>query len=476
MNEYIKRTVTSAVTFVAVFTLFRGCNSAIQRAPDYERPENESAVEYELSSNYPAKIQNVAASVADAQRRLDELVDFHVYDRHFAQNDEKEMQRYFSCLEEWLDVKLENPLAPNETVKNFAELHTITWSTQKGQAQTLHRYIHNHHVYFSGSRKLPGDTIQLFQDTLTGIKSVYAIHLQKVKDRFQLRKEKMVGLFGDCFSLSCLYVACLRGLGIKDSYICTVTIDQKGLNYLEKMANKMGIGHACAVVKIDGHFVIVDVLAPEGYDYPYQKIRVLNDIEVMTEYFRGVRKIKDMPFQLRKLVEIHPFEYETRLHVSDNSIGKEALDNARMAVTLDRNYLTLTTLAQEYLANKDYKRAERYILESLAMHPRYNVAHGLHAKILYDTGRFGEALKAVETALVYRKHFPLFVNLKKAVKNKLDWRSVKEEEPDPLENVVLFLYAGAALLLTVLIMVFRVHRVHRPRIFKYRLLPALWNQ
>jgi len=476
MNEYIKRTITSVVTFTAAFSLFRGCNSGIPGGTDYNRPENEGVVERELLPDFVPEIQDIAESVTDAQLRLDELVGYHVYDRHFALNDEQEMKRYFSCLEEWLDVKLENPLAANDTVKKFAELHTITSRNQASKARYLYKYIHNHHVYFSNSRTLPGDTIQLFQDTMEGVKSIYTIHIKKGKNGFQLRKEKMVGLFGDCFSLSCLYVACLRSLGIKDAYICTVTIDRRGQNYLEKMANKMGIGHACAVVKINGSYVVVDVLAPEGYNYPYREIRVLNDVETVTEYYRGVRELRDMPFPLRKLVEIHPFEYETRLHVADNSSGQEALDNAQMAVALDRNYLTLANLAKEYLANKEFKKAEKYILESIELCHRYNVAHGLHAKILYDTGRYREARKAVETALVFRKHSPIFLNLKKEIQNKLAWRSVKEGEPDPLENVLLFLYAGAASLLVVLIMIFRIHRVHRPRIFKYRLLPARWKQ
>ena len=458
------------------FSLFRGCNSGIQRGIDYERPKNESTVEYELSPNFVPQKQDITESVNEAQQRLDELVDYHVYDRHFALNDEQEMKRYFSCLEEWLEVKLVNPLAANETVEKFAEGLTFNRGSSERKARYLHKYIHNHHVYFSGSRTLPGETIQLYQDTMNGVRSIYTIHVKKGKNGFQLRKEKMVGLFGDCFSLSCLYVACLRSLGITDAYICTVTIDQKGLNYLEKMANKQGIGHACAVVKIDENFVVVDVLAPEGYKYSYKKIRVLNDVESVTEHYRGVRGIRDMPFPLHKLVEVHPFEYETRLHVTDNSMGKEALDNARMAVALERNYLTLTNLAQEYLANKDYKKAEKYILKSIEMHPRYNVAHGLHAKILYDTDRFREALEAVDIALKYQKHSSILLRLKKEIKNKLAWRSVREGEPDPIENVLVFLYAGAIALMAVLAMVFKVHRVHRPRIFKYRFLPARWKQ
>lgn len=476
MNEYINRAITSVFTFGTVFLLVRGCNSEMQIAPDYEHRERENAVEKELSPNFAPEKQNIASSVAEAQKRLDELVDYHVYDRHFALNDEQEMKRYFACLEEWLDVNLNNPLAHNETVEKFAGGLTFNRGSPESKARYLYKFIHNHHVYFSSSRTLPGETIKIYQDTMKGVRSVYAVHVKEDKNGFQLKKEKMIGLFGDCFSLSCLYVASLRSLGITDAYICTVTIDQKGLNYLDKMANKAGIGHACAVVKIDGNFVVVDVLAPDGYGYSYREIRVLNDVETVTEHYRGVREQRDMPFPLRKLVEIHPFEFETRLHVSDNSSGQEALDHARMAVALKRNYLTLAKLALEYLANKDYMKAEKYILESIELCCRYSVAHGVHAKIFYDTKRYTEALKAVKTAIVYRKHSPHLLALKKRILGQLSLRVVNGGVSDPLANVVLSLYVSAALLLMVLMMVFKVHRVHRPRIFKYRFLPARWKQ
>lgn len=220
-------------------------------------------------------------------------------------------------------------------------------------------------------------------------------------------------LSGACVSLSNLFIACALTIQeVQEAYLCIVIKDEDGKDYQIRHASERdGYAHACAIVKVNGQWKIIDVTRARGFDIQYQEVKLKNYVELVSNFIIG--KGNEARWNGAEVSEQYKAnENALKLNPDDTlalaffvrSFPRE-LDSRAFLYACKMNDLeqnrfdSLTVLAYAYNRIGELDCALETITDSLHICSTFPPAYDVKSKILFNMKRYEEAKVAIEQAL-----------------------------------------------------------------------------
>jgi tetratricopeptide (TPR) repeat protein len=195
----------------------------------------------------------------------------------------------------------------------------------------------------------------------------------------QLFKGKEGKRYAQCLELSILFVTMARIVGLEAS-VADVIIDANGdLNIAED-------GHVCAVVKIGGKRIFVDLTVEnekDAYDIKHQDVREMTDQEARARFHKmnGIYYVKQNKYDMAKK------EFQKAIEISPNS----ASAHTSMGTFYGKH--------GNYGAQGNIAFAQAEFVKAIELDPKYAAAHYNLASTFFRQGRDNLAIGALGKAL-----------------------------------------------------------------------------